>query len=42
MQLREFEEARLNFQQALDIDIDFSDRHAQASSYYQLGTVSMG
>jgi tetratricopeptide (TPR) repeat protein len=38
-ELREFEEARRNYQQALQIKIEFNDRHSQASTYYQLAKI---
>ncbi len=38
--LREFEEARRNYQQALQIKIDFGDRYSCASTYHQLGWVA--
>jgi len=39
-ELREYEEARQNYQQALAINIEFGDRHSQASTYGQLGTLA--
>jgi tetratricopeptide (TPR) repeat protein len=39
-ELREFEQARVYYQQALDIFIEFCDRYSQASSYHQLGRVA--
>ena len=38
--LREFEQARNNYQQALQIFIEFGDRSSQASTYHQLGIVA--
>jgi len=38
--LREFEEARHHYQQALQIDIEFNDRYSQASTYHHLGSVA--
>jgi tetratricopeptide (TPR) repeat protein len=35
--LREWEQAKAYYQKALDIWIEFSDRHSQASTYHQLG-----
>ncbi len=35
-ELREFEQARNDFQQALQIFIEFSDRYSQASTYSTL------
>ncbi len=39
-QLREWEEARRNYQQALAILVEYSDRYSQASTYHQLGRVA--
>ena len=39
-ELREYEQARLYYQQALDIKIEFSDRFSQASTYHGLGMVA--
>jgi tetratricopeptide (TPR) repeat protein len=39
--LREYEQARTHYQQALDIKIEFGDRYEQASTYHQLGNVSL-
>jgi tetratricopeptide (TPR) repeat protein len=39
-ELRGFEEAKRNYQQALQIFIDFNDRFSQASTYHQLGRVA--
>ncbi|MGK7874741.1 MAG: tetratricopeptide repeat protein [Xenococcaceae cyanobacterium] len=36
-QLREFEQARRHYQQALSIFIEYGDRFSQASTYHQLG-----
>ena len=38
--LREYQEARRNYQQALDIKIEFCDRYEQAGTYHQLGRVA--
>jgi tetratricopeptide (TPR) repeat protein len=37
--LREFEQARRNYQQALQINIEFGDRYL-CSTYHQLGRVA--
>ncbi|MBG1245121.1 tetratricopeptide repeat protein [Nostoc sp. NZL] len=39
-ELREFEEARRNYQQALAINIKFGDRYFQALTYHCLGTLA--
>ena len=39
-ELREYGEARQNYQQALAIFIEFGDRYAQASTYQGLGLVA--
>jgi tetratricopeptide (TPR) repeat protein len=39
-ELREYGEARQNYQQALAIFIEFGDRYSQASTYHQLGRVA--
>ncbi|WP_268744318.1 tetratricopeptide repeat protein [Leptolyngbya sp. Heron Island J] len=39
-ELREYEQARSHYQQALDIKIEYNDRYSQASTYHQLGRVS--
>jgi tetratricopeptide (TPR) repeat protein len=39
-ELREFEEARRNYQLALQIKIEFNDRYSQASTYSQLGLLA--
>jgi tetratricopeptide (TPR) repeat protein len=39
-ELREFEQARKDYQQALQIKIEFGDRYSQASTYHQLGIVA--
>ena len=39
-ELREYAEARQNYQQALAIKIEFGDRYSQASTYHQLGIVA--
>ncbi len=41
-ELREFEQARNYYLQALEIDIEFNDRYAQAGIYHQLGIVAQG
>ncbi|MCU0566517.1 MAG: tetratricopeptide repeat protein [Oculatellaceae cyanobacterium Prado106] len=38
--LREYEEARRNYQQALQIKIEFGDRYEQARTYHNLGIVA--
>jgi tetratricopeptide (TPR) repeat protein len=38
--LREYEQARSHYQQALQIKIEFNDRYSQASTYGQLGLLS--
>jgi tetratricopeptide (TPR) repeat protein len=38
--LREYGEARQNYQQALAIFIEFGDRYSQASPYHNLGMVA--
>ena len=38
--LRDYAEARQNYQQALAIKIEFNDRYSQASTYHQLGRVA--
>ncbi len=38
--LREYEQARSHYQQALDIYIEFNDRYSQAGTYHQLGIVA--
>jgi tetratricopeptide (TPR) repeat protein len=38
--LREFDQARNDYQQALQIDIEFDDRYSQASTYSQLGLLA--
>ena len=38
--MREYGEARQNYQQALAINIEFGDRYSQASTYFQLGKVA--
>ena len=37
---RRFAEAEASYRQALDIYLEFGDRHAAASTYHQLGTVA--
>ncbi len=39
-ELREFEEARRHYQQALQLKIEFNDRYSQANTYHQLGMVA--
>ncbi|MFN7761443.1 MAG: tetratricopeptide repeat protein [Pseudanabaena sp.] len=39
-ELREYGEARQNYQQALAIKIEFGDRYSQARTYQQLGSVA--
>ncbi|MGP1386848.1 MAG: tetratricopeptide repeat protein, partial [Thainema sp.] len=39
-ELREYEQARSHFQQALDLKIEFNDRYSQASTYHHLGIVA--
>ena len=39
-ELREFEQARSDYQQALKINVEFNDRYEQAVTYYQLGKIS--
>jgi tetratricopeptide (TPR) repeat protein len=39
-ELREFEQARADYQQALQIKVEFNDRYEQASTYHQLGKVA--
>jgi len=38
--LREFEQARSDYQQALKIFVEFNDRYSQASTYGQLGLLA--
>ncbi|MGB0563739.1 MAG: tetratricopeptide repeat protein, partial [Spirulinaceae cyanobacterium] len=38
--LRDWEQARSHYQQALDLNIEFNDRYSQASTYHQLGRVA--
>jgi tetratricopeptide (TPR) repeat protein len=38
--LREFEQARKDYQQALQIFIEFDDRYSQASTYFMLGSLA--
>ncbi|MGB3516194.1 MAG: tetratricopeptide repeat protein, partial [Elainellaceae cyanobacterium] len=40
LDLREYEQARSHYQQALDICIEYGDRYSQASTYHQLGRVA--
>ncbi|MGD2182422.1 CHAT domain-containing protein [Lusitaniella coriacea LEGE 07167] len=39
-ELREWEDARGYYQQALSLFIEYNDRHSQASTYHQLGIVA--
>jgi tetratricopeptide (TPR) repeat protein len=39
-ELREWEEARRNYQQALAIWVEYSDRYNQASTYHNLGMIA--
>ncbi|MEE9553477.1 MAG: tetratricopeptide repeat protein [candidate division Zixibacteria bacterium] len=39
-ELREFDEARSNYQKALEIKIEIKDRYSQASTYHQLGIIA--
>ena len=39
-ELREWDEARNYYQQALSIKIEYGDRYLQASTYFQLGIVA--
>jgi tetratricopeptide (TPR) repeat protein len=39
-ELREYDQARKDYQQALEIYIEFGDRYTQASTYHQLGIVA--
>ncbi len=39
-ELREYEQARSHYQQALDIFIEYNDRYTQATVYHQLGIVA--
>ncbi|MGK7875304.1 MAG: tetratricopeptide repeat protein, partial [Xenococcaceae cyanobacterium] len=39
-ELREFEQARRHYQQALSIYIEYGDRYSQAGTYHQLGMVA--
>ncbi|MCG6137550.1 MAG: tetratricopeptide repeat protein [Nostoc sp. LLA-1] len=39
-ELREYEEARRNYQLALNINIEYGDRYSQASTYHELGIVA--
>ena len=40
MCMREYEEARKNYQQALAIFVEFGDRYSSASTYHCLGRVA--
>ncbi|NEO87377.1 MAG: tetratricopeptide repeat protein, partial [Spirulina sp. SIO3F2] len=39
-ELRDYEQARSHYQQALDLNIEFNDRYSQAKNYHQLGIVA--
>jgi tetratricopeptide (TPR) repeat protein len=39
-ELREYEQAKHYYQQALDIKIEYSDRYSQASTYVGLGLLA--
>ncbi len=39
-ELKEYEQARLHFQQALNIRIEYNDHYSQASTYHHLGMVA--
>ncbi|HEY9643310.1 MAG TPA: tetratricopeptide repeat protein, partial [Coleofasciculaceae cyanobacterium] len=39
-EMREYEQARLYYQNALDIYVEFNDRYSQASTYAQLGLLA--
>ena len=39
-ELREYEQARKDYQQALEIKIEYNDRYSQASTYGQLGLLA--
>jgi hypothetical protein len=39
-ELREYGEARQNYQQAIEIYIEFGDRYSQARTYHCLGSVA--
>ena len=39
-ELREYEQARKDYQQALEIDIEYNNRYGQAMTYHQLGMVA--
>ena len=39
-ELREYEEARLHYQKALDLKIKYGDRYSCAKTYHNLGTVA--
>ncbi len=39
-EMREFEQAKQHYQQALQIKIEFNDRYSQARTYHQLGVVA--
>ncbi|MEH2300526.1 MAG: tetratricopeptide repeat protein, partial [Nostoc sp.] len=39
-ELREYDQARDYYQQALEINIEFADRYSSARTYHQLGIVA--
>ena len=39
-ELREYEQARKDYQQALEIQIEYNDRYSQAGTYGQLGLLA--
>lgn len=39
-ELREYDQARNDYQQALQIFIEFDDRYSQASTYFMLGSLA--
>jgi tetratricopeptide (TPR) repeat protein len=39
-ELRQWDEAKQNYLKALEIEVEFSDRHSQASTYHQLGILA--
>ena len=39
-ELREYEQARKDYQQALEINIEYNDRYSQAATYHNLGSVA--
>jgi tetratricopeptide (TPR) repeat protein len=40
LELREYEEARKNYQQAIALFVEFGDRYSQARTYHCLGMVA--